>query len=182
MTPELIADILRATFDGAVRDTAMGSGHPSITVAAEHWPAVAAFLRDDPRLRLNFLRCVSGVDRLEDGVIEVIYDLISIRPGETSGRGASGLWASDSVIAIKIRVPRDGAHMPTAAHVWPAADWHEREVFDMFGVAFDGHPDPRRILCPDDWVGYPLRKDYAFPLEYHGIPGTTEYGQKSPRH
>jgi NADH-quinone oxidoreductase subunit C len=86
------------------------------------------------------------------------------------------------VFAVRVRVPRDGGHIASVADVWPAADWHEREVFDMFGVIFDGHPDFRRILCPDDWVGYPLRKDYEFPLEYHGIPGTTEFGQKSPRH
>jgi len=86
------------------------------------------------------------------------------------------------VLAVRLRVPRDGGHLPSVADIWPAADWHEREVFDLFGVIFDGHPDPRRILCPDDWVGHPLRKDYEHPLEYHSIPATTEFGQKSPRH
>jgi len=80
MTPELIADLVKGAFDGAVVDTAM-SGHPSITVAPQRWREVAAFLRDDPRLRLNFLRCVSGVDWLEKGEIEVIYDFMSVRPG-----------------------------------------------------------------------------------------------------
>jgi NADH-quinone oxidoreductase subunit C len=176
MTPELIADLVKGAFDGAVVDTAM-SGHPSITVAPQRWREVAAFLRDDPRLRLNFLRCVSGVDWLEKGEIEVIYDFMSVRPG-----AGGELWAADNVLAVRLRVPRDGGHLPSVADIWPAADWHEREVFDLFGVIFDGHPDPRRILCPDDWVGHPLRKDYEHPLEYHGIPATTEFGQKSPRH
>ena len=59
--------------------------------------------------------------------------------------------------------------VPTVCGVWKTADWQEREVFDLLGVAFVGHPDPRRILLADDWVGHPLRKDYEFPLEYHGI-------------
>ncbi len=177
MTPEAIAEILGKEFGGAVVGSEMDSQHPSITVSAERWHEVATFVRDDGRLRLNFLRCVSGVDRLADDVIEVIYDLVAMRPGE-----GDGLWKGDNEIAIKVKVPRDGGHLPSAADVWPAADWHEREVFDMFGVTFDGHPDHRRILCPDDWVGYPLRKDYEYPLEYHGIPGTTEFGHKSPRH
>jgi NADH-quinone oxidoreductase subunit C len=176
MTPELIVDVVKGAFDGAVIDTVM-SGHPAIVVAPERWRDVAKFLRDDSRLRLNFLRCVSGIDWLEKGEIDVVYDLMSVLPG-----APGELWAAESVLAVRIRVPRDGGHMPSVADIWPAADWHEREVFDMFGVIFDGHPDPRRILCPDDWVGHPLRKDYEHPLEYHGIPATTEFGQKSPRH
>ena len=61
--------------------------------------------------------------------------------------------------------------MPTLCHLWPSADWHEREAYDLVGINFVGHPDLCRILLSDDWVGYPLRKDYTFPLEYHGIRG-----------
>jgi len=174
---EQITALLTATFGEAVRSWTMDSGHPSIVVAADRWPQIARFMREDERLACNMLRCISGVDWLEAGEIEVIYDLISMRPG-----GPAGLWSGDNQIAIKVRVPRNGGHVPSVAHVWPAADWHEREVYDLLGVTFDGHPDHRRILCPDDWVGHPLRKDYEFPLEYHGIPGTTEYGQRNPRH
>lgn len=177
MTPEEIADILEKQFGDAVTDSLMDSLHPSIVVKAERWHEIALFLRDDSRMKMNFCRCVSGIDRLEDGYIEVVYDLMAMISGDKGGA-----WRGDNVVAIRIRVPRDGGHMPSVADVWEAADWHEREVYDMFGVTFDGHPDHRRILCPDDWVGYPLLKDYEFPLEYHGIPGTTEFGQKSPRH
>lgn len=177
MAPEEIADLLKDTFGDAVRASVMDSNHPAILVTADRWSEIARFLRDDERLQLNMLRCISGVDRLADNEIEVIYDLVSMRPA-----APDGVWVAANEIAIKVRVPRDGGHVPTVSDVWPAADWHEREVFDLLGVTFDNHPDHRRILCPDDWVGHPLRKDYEYPLEYHGIPGTTEYGQKSPVH
>jgi NADH-quinone oxidoreductase subunit C len=80
--------------------------------------------------------------------------------------------------ALKVMLPRwkgDKAgelpEVPSLTSLWAAADWHEREVFDLSGVMFTGHPDLRRLLLADDWVGHPLRKDYEFPLEYHGIRG-----------
>ncbi len=143
----------------------MGTSHPSVTVTAEAWHAVALFLRDDPRLRMNMLRCVSGVDLHPEPFIDLVYDLMSMRPGD-----AGGLWQNHGEIAVRVRVPRDGGHVRSVADVWPTAEWHEREAFDLLGVTFDAHPDLRRILCPDDWVGHPLRKDYEFPKEYEGIP------------
>lgn len=170
MAPEEIADILRSTFGPAVEQGEMTTGHPSVIVLAERWHNVARFLRDDDRLGLNMLRCVSGIDRPEESQIEVVYDLTSLRPPRVVG----SYWTGDNEIAVRVRVPRDGGHVPSVADVWPAADWHKHEVFDLLGVTFDGHPDFRRILCPDDWVGHPLRKDYEFPKEYHGIPGIPE--------
>jgi NADH-quinone oxidoreductase subunit C len=77
---------------------------------------------------------------------------------------------------LKVNLPRwsgDVAghlpELPSVTAVWRTADWHEREVYDLSGVLFTGHPDLRRILCPEDWVGHPLRKDYEMPMEYHGI-------------
>jgi len=84
--------------------------------------------------------------------------------------------------AVRVVTDRNDPVISSVAHVWPAADWHEREAFDLMGIRFSGHPDLRRILCPDDWEGHPLRKDYDFPLEYHGIPATTEYELTNPRH
>ena len=84
--------------------------------------------------------------------------------------------------AVRIETDRDDPHVPTVSHLWPTADWQEREAYDMMGIVFDGHPHLVRILLPDDWVGHPLRKDYEFPLEYHGIPATTEYELTNPRH
>lgn len=168
MAPEEIADILQTTFGDAVVVAEMSTSHPSVSVTADRWHDIALFLRDDDRLRLNMLRCVSGVDLPERNQIEIIYDLTSLRPPKVVG----SYWTGDNEIAIRVTVPREGGHIPSAADVWPAADWHEREVFDMLGVVFDGHPGLRRILCPDDWKGHPLRKDYEFPEDYHGIPGT----------
>ena len=71
------------------------------------------------------------------------------------------------IVAQKGELPE----LPSVSDLWSTADWHEREVYDLSGVYFTGHPNLRRILCPEDWVGHPLRKDYEMPLEYHGIRG-----------
>jgi len=93
-----------------------------------------------------------------------------VRRDVDAARRRSRLLRNHGELAIKVRVPRDAPHVRSVADVWSTADWHEREAFDLLGVTFDQHPDPRRILCPDDWVGHPLRKDYEFPTEYQGIP------------
>ncbi len=185
--PEEVAKLLLDAFADAIVETNMGSPHPHVVVAAARWPEVARFLRDDPRLGFNLLRCVTGVDRPAKNELEAIYDLLAMRPAA----GREGCWQAAGVFAVKVRVDRASPHVPSVAEVWPAADWHERETYDLLGIVFDGHPDsvddgegahPRRILCPDDWAGHPLRKDYLFPLEYHGIPGTTEYEMPNPVH
>jgi NADH-quinone oxidoreductase subunit C len=72
-------------------------------------------------------------------------------------------------LAIKCVLPKENAVMPTCVPVHRTCQWHERECAEMYGITFEGHPDPRHILLPDDWVGHPMRKDYEFPTEYHGI-------------
>jgi NADH-quinone oxidoreductase subunit C len=175
VTPQEIADILKGRFPMAVLETAIDAKHPCVCVPPEALHDVAMLLRDDPRLGMNMLRCVSGLDLLPEPQSELVYDLISMRPpGASAATSAGGsgtdLWQNGGMIAVRVRVPRDGGHVSSVADVWPAANWHEREAFDLLGVTFDGHPDLRRILCPDDWVGHPLRKDYEFPKEYEGIP------------
>lgn len=187
MAPEEIAAVLKDTFGDRITGSHFQTAHPRIEVRAEAWPDVATFLRDDSRLRFNMLRCISSLDMLEDDQLVAVYDLDSM-VGDLEGKG---VWTRRHVISVHVRVPRDNPHVPSVASVWPAADWHEREAYDLMGIVFDGHPDsvegpegphPRRILCPDDWEGHPLRKDYAFPMEYQGIPAVTEYGQTRPVH
>lgn len=177
MAPEEICELLRSKFGDAVTETVLEGGHAYAHLAAHRWPEVAAFLRDDPRLAFNMLRSITALDLIADNRFACVYDLMRVstdRPGE--------LCRDTHEFAVRITVDRDQPVIPSVAHVWPAAEWHEREAYDLMGIDFSSHPDMRRILCPDDWEGYPLRKDYLFPLEYHGIPGTTEYELTSPRH
>lgn len=176
MIPESICKILKETFQDAVSATVLEGSHPYALVTAESWPEVAEFLRDDPRMGFNLLRSISALDMLADDKLAAIYDMMAV---PFAGAG-SDLLTTTSEFAVRIEVDRRNPHIPSVASVWPTANWHEREAFDMMGIVFDGHPDLRRILCCEDWQGYPLRKDYVFPLEYHGIPGTTEYELNSP--
>lgn len=146
---------------------------PWIEVSPESIVEVCRFLHDDPRLRFDHLNDLTGVDYCEpdpklakkfehEPRLEVVYHLSSIE------------W--NHRLVLKAKLPRwkgDAAgelpEIPTVSGIWAIADWHEREAFDLMGIRFLGHPNLRRILCPEDWEGHPLRKDYEFPLEYHGI-------------
>jgi len=117
----------------------------AVEVSRDDVPAVLAACRDDERLDMKYLRCLSGVDWQEEG-LEVVYHLYSL----SKKRG----------ITVKTRVSYDDANVPSVASVYPAAEWHEREARDMFGINFTGHPDPRPLLLPDDMIDhFPLRKD-----------------------
>lgn len=178
MAPEEICELLRGALPGdATVEAVVEAVRPFMRIAADHWPAAAEFLRDDPRLEFGLLRSITALDLLADNRLACIYDLMHI----SLDRGDE-LVTETREFAVRVEVDRDAPVIPSVAHVWPAADWHEREAFDLMGIRFSGHPDLRRILCPDDWEGYPLRKDYEFPLDYHGIPATTEYELTNPRH
>lgn len=148
---------------------------PWIEVAPEAWAEVALTLRDDESLLFDSLTNFTGVDYCEpdakkaakfghDPHLEVVSHLYS--------------FTHKHRLVVKVKLPRwknDQAgeipDCPSVAHVWAIADWHEREAYDLVGINFTGHPNLQRILCVEDWVGHPLRKDYEFPLEYHGIRG-----------
>lgn len=131
-------------------ETILFRGEWTIVVPREHIRAAAEFLCGDAELQFSFITDVTGVDRYPvEPRFELNYHLLSI---ERRVR-----------LRLKVRVPGSNPVVDSVTSVWPGANWHEREVFDMFGVRFEGHPDLRRILMPLDWEGHPLRKDY--PVE-----------------
>lgn len=160
MTPQQIVQILQDKFPGQILAAFPDDKHPRIHIDAAHWRAIAEFLYSDPQLKLDWLSNLSGVDYVADDKLAVVYDLYSFDLGHE--------------FAVRVFCPRSNPHVPTVSDLWRIADWHEREAFDLLGIVFDNHPDLRRILLADDWEGYPLRKDYVFPREYHGIPGSVE--------
>jgi NADH-quinone oxidoreductase subunit C len=128
---------------------------PAIRVAPAAIRDVCRFLKTEKDLAFDCLSNESGVDYPARNEIEVVYHLFSYPLRHTC--------------VLKVSVPRDNPAMPTVAPVWRTAIWQEREIFDLLGVVFEGHPDLRRLLLPEDWVGHPLRKDFVEPTEYHGI-------------
>jgi NADH-quinone oxidoreductase subunit C len=130
------------------------------TVAPASVEAVCRLCRDEPRLAMNFLECLTGVDLPSKEQIAVVYHLYS--------------YEHRHRIVMKAFLPRQDPRVATVSGVWPVANWQERECYDLLGVVFEGHPDLRRILLPDDWQGYPLRKDYKEGADYHGIPTTRQ--------
>jgi NADH-quinone oxidoreductase subunit C len=143
---------LRDRFGAAVVDTHEHRGDATAVVERGALVDVLRFCRDEPGLDFDVLMDLTAVDYLkypgrEDGPrFEVVYHLYSV--------------ARNHRVRLKTRVDEDDAVVPTAVGLWPIANWFEREVWDMFGVRFAGHPDPRRLLMYEEFVGHPLRKDY----------------------
>jgi NADH-quinone oxidoreductase subunit C len=155
MTPQQISDKVKERFAAAVKEVKIdGAVNPFLVIAPEGVRDVCLFLRDDADLRFDFLMCLSGVD-LGKGMLGVVYHCASTIHKQT--------------IVLKVSVPADKPEIPSVADVWPSANWHEREAYDLIGIHFAGHPDPRRILLPEDWPGHPLRKDFKVPEFYHGM-------------
>jgi len=143
--------------------TLQSSGlQPALVVKPSLLQAVCLFLRDHADTYFDFLSCISAVDDgVPAGTFTVVYHLASI--------------PYNYQLTLKVVVPNDRRldhlpSVPSVSSVWRTADWHEREAFDLMGIYFEGHPDLRRILLPEDWEGYPLRKDYEDAETYHGIP------------
>jgi len=149
MDASTVIEIVRRLAPASSIEAAPSIDMPAVYVGREHLVDVARILRDDPALGFEFLADVTAVDYLPaEPRYEVVYHLASI--GSAPKR-----------LRMKVRVPGADASLPTITAVWPAAGWPEREVFDLFGLTFEGHADLRRILLPEDWTGHPLRKDSA---------------------
>ena len=131
---------------------------PYTNVAPEAMEKVAAYLKSDPDLAFNYLVCITATDEKEK--LATIYHLESVDLHDGRIRHS---------MVLKASTPRENPTTASVTHVWAAANWHEREAYDMMGIKYEGHPDLRRILVDDDWEGFPLRKDYVFPKNYQGI-------------
>jgi NADH-quinone oxidoreductase subunit C len=133
------------------------NSQPFIEVPSNLIASVCNFLAENPSFYFDFLNCVSAIDNgLDKGTISVFYHITSIP-------------FSNSVV-LKCEVSRElSTYIDSVSGTWKTAEWHEREIFDFFGLKFNQHPDLRRILLPADWEGHPMRKDYQEQEKYHGI-------------
>ena len=128
---------------------------PNLRVDLQAVVEVCRYLRDEPDLKFETLSDLTGLDLPKENKIQVVYHIYS--------------YSHHHQIVLKVDLPRENPRLSTMEGVWKVANWLEREAFDLFGIVFEGHTDLRRILLPEDWVGYPLRKDYVEQEEYDGI-------------
>lgn len=173
MTVEEIHKALTQKFGEKIVGVNLETLDPWIEVKSDAIVEVATYVRDAEELRFDALNNMSAVDYLEpdpkkaakfahEPHLEMVYHLYS--------------YLHKHFLVLKVKLPRwkddvenEIPEMPSVSGVWGIANWHEREAYDLMGIHFTGHPNLRRILCPEDWEGHALRKDYDFPLEYHGI-------------
>jgi NADH-quinone oxidoreductase subunit C len=153
MTTAEIHTKLKAQFGDRIGDLS-ADAEPTCVVETAAIAEVCEWLREEPGIDLTSLMCLSAID--VDGKLGVAYHLHSMQHNHR--------------IALKVELAgRDAPRVPTVSTLFGTAEWHEREAYDMMGIIFDGHADLRRILCPDDWEGWPLRKDYVVQATYRGL-------------
>ena len=160
MDPEtLVASLQQAVPGAQFERVASVDPHTTLYMSRDDVPAVARALHGDLTLAFTLLAELTAADFWpREPRFEVIYILVSL--------------SHRTRLRLKVRLQGDDAHLATVSGIWPAANWLEREVWDLFGIEFDGHPDPRRLLMPEDWEGYPLRKDY--PVQIHLTPRSSQ--------
>ena len=160
MTTHDVHERLQAKFGDGVGPLSEAKIDPFCFVKRERIVEVCRFLKSEPGLDFDFLEDETAVDWPKRNVIEVVYHLLSYRHRHS--------------IVLKVEADRAAPSVPTVEGVWKTANWFEREIYDLFGVDFPGHPDLRRIMLPDDWVGHPLRKDYQEAGGWHGMSNVRE--------
>jgi NADH-quinone oxidoreductase subunit C len=145
-----IAERLRSWDPAVVSEVTEFRGEVTLVVPREHLRRVCTFLQSESGLEFNFLSDLSVMDRFPiEPRFDVNYQLLSI--------------STRQAVRLRVRLEGGDPQVESVTTIWPTAEWHEREAFDLFGVRFAGHPDLRRILMPENWEGHPLRKDY--PVE-----------------
>ncbi len=155
MNTQEIFDLLKSEFGDAVLEAKPDAVvDPYIVLAPARLAGICKFLRDDGRLLFDYMMCQSGVD-YNNGTLGSIYHLSSMKLRHK--------------VILRVVVSKDDPTVPSVTPIWGAANWMERETYDLLGIVYQGHPDLRRILLPYDWEGYPLRKDYKVPEFYNGM-------------
>jgi NADH-quinone oxidoreductase subunit C len=153
MTANEIQSALQSLLPAAKIELQQGqAGDPWLLVQPVDLIQVIQILKNN--LAMNYLACLSGIDY--ETALGVVYQIRSL--------------AGKFEVMIKVLIPKDNPALSSLTQLYPAAEWFEREAYDLVGIQFQGHPDLRRIMMPDDWIGHPLRKDYQAPQDYHGIP------------
>jgi NADH-quinone oxidoreductase subunit C len=175
MSGQTFVDQLKQKFGDKITGSNLENVDPWIEISHAGLLEVCTHLRDEPSLAFDYLNDLTAVDYLQtdekkakktdwEPHLEVVYHVFSMQHKHS--------------LVLKVMLPRWKDDQPgnlpelaSVAGIWSTAEWHEREAYDLFGIYFTDHPNMRRILCPEDWVGHPLRKDYEMPMEYHGIRG-----------
>jgi len=159
MEPLEIVDRLKEKFFSEIVNVRQFRDQVFVSVKREKITEICRYLHDDPEIGMDYLADLCGVDYPDNRYrFEVVYNLYSMKFGHR--------------LILKALLQEDDLTIESVVPIWKGANWHEREACDMYGIVFSGHPDLRRILMPEDWEGYPLRKDYPLKsdeVEYRGF-------------
>jgi NADH-quinone oxidoreductase subunit C len=169
--PVQIAEALKEKFPDEVLFVETHQGQAAVVMRKDRAFDVLKHLHGSPELSMDHLRDLCGVDYMgkKDPRFEVVYHLYSIKHRH--------------MLRVRVQVPENKCSVKSVVPIWRGADWHERECYDLFGIAFEGHPDLRRILLPEDWEGHPLRKDYPIKgpspeQDWHGYREVLEKAEQ----
>ncbi len=156
MTTSEIHAWLKTRFGEKINDLQVEeTRNPTLVVEPSDFLEVMQVLKEKEELAFDMLMDLAGLDRATEAPLEVIYHLFSMTHRHS--------------FTVRVLADREGGEIPSVSQLWHTADWHEREVYDMYGVRFSGHPDLKRILLEEDWEGFPLKKDYVAAETYRGM-------------
>ena len=148
-------DIVKFIESKAAGQSSGIEGKEALIVSPDNWINISTLLNNESDLDFDYLMCISSYDKGDGKIYGVAYNLFST--------------TKNHYLEVRVET-EDGKSIPSVVSLWQTANWHEREAYDMMGIQFEGHPDLKRILLSDDWVGHPLRKNFKEPDYYHGMP------------